>query len=212
METIHPSLNILECTNAIIRLLLPKQCVKSLYWECDRPEDEPLRRVADLEMDLRLRDTFFTPGLCEAYGRLENLVLHRKISLFPILSPYLSSLKTLELIAFMIMDDRDPHSVQYNQALLLQAIGEIKTLEVLEVSWMQDSSIVKLDPKVIFATCRCLKRFSLNVRDNRTVYRADSVEKGEDGSSQYIRHRSSPYPPYLKFRRQWFYFGYHTEV
>ena len=188
LEMICPSLNTLEGTNAIIRLLLPKGHIKTLRWKCARQGLEPLRPVTDLETDSRLRDTFFTPRLCEAYGRLEHLTLSNQISLLPILSPYLSSLKTLELITIMIIDNPRPYPKHWDEALFLGAIGGMKHLEVLEVTWV-GAALPRhdIDPKVIFATCRNLKRFAIKKRSTAgTVYTADCMQRGTDGSAHYV--------------------------
>lgn len=204
-ETVCPSLAILESTNTGIRLLLPKRRVKSLFWRCERSHQEPLRAFCDLETDSWLRNAFFTPGLCEAYGLLENLTISGQVSLLPILSTFLLALKTLQLLISMPIYPDDVYVTEWNQSLFMRAIGEIRNLEVLEVEWIEDVR-ASLDPKEIFSSCRKLMHFGLIEESGaRVMYSANCMERGAAGVGYSVRHGTSPNLPDLK--KDWFMMG-----
>ena len=205
LEKICPALEVLEGTNSVIRLLLPKRRVKSLLWECDRPYREPLRSPRSLETDLRLRDDLFTPDLCEAYGRLENLVIYEQMSLLPILSAFLKSLKTLLLSVNAFIDSDDPQSVQSEESLLLGAIGEMENLEVLAITLMGKSDI-RLHHRAVFSASKKLKHFAFFLGGNGQILEKPVfMERGADGAIYPVAREVIFDVPYL--HNGWFTFG-----
>jgi len=200
-EDICPSLEMLEGTNSVIQLLLPKRRIKSLFWECTRPyRGEPLCS-ADLEEDSHFRDSFFTPGLCEAYGHLENLVMYDQIWFIFILSTYLKSLKTLLLSISVTLQSEKPH---WDEGAFLRAVGEMENLEVLVVTFLQESD-VGLDPKVVFAASRSLKYFAFTINGRkRSLDRAVFMERRADGAIYPVGQGIFDDIPYL--HNGWFTF------
>ena len=190
-------LEVLEGTNTTVRLLLPNtQKVKALFWHYDRRGTEPLRSPSYLETDPNLEEHFFTPGHREAYGRLENLVISRQISLLPILSTYLTSLKTLVLI-IQVSTLGKPESTVDEEDLLMQAFGGLPYLEILVV--MQKEKL-NLECERIFAVCGKLRRLALWEFDNGDiVFGPVSVERGSDGAINPIEWTFGEETPRLPF-------------
>lgn len=180
------SLEILEGTNTTVRLALPNtQKVKALFWQCETTGDipEPFRSPSNLEMDAVLKESFFTPGHLKAYGRLENLVILQQISILPLLSTYLSSLKTLLLISPKSSLDREESMVGQAE-LFLQAIGGLTHLTTLVLMHSRD---LNLDYERIFAACGNLQRLGIwRWKDRKLFPGSISMERGADGSIRPI--------------------------
>ena len=206
------SLQVLEGRNRTIRLVLPHtQRVKALFWEYDRSYREPLRSPGDLDTDNVLKEDFFTPGHCEAYRRLEHLVLSRQISLLPVLSTFLSSLKTLLMtIKVSPLGASDSDSDRWEEeGSFMRAIGGLTELVMLVI--IQDcSDDLKLDYQRIFATCRKLQRLAIwEGEDGHLSLGPVSMERGRDGVIRRIdwsfESEETPKMPYVG--AGWFNFG-----
>jgi len=188
----------------VIPLLLPNGRVKSLLWDCDRPSQETLCTPADLDTNLRLRDELFTPELCEAYGRLENLVIYDQISLLPVLSMFLSSLKTLLLSTLVPLHNNNQKSAQCDERVFMRAIGEMGNPEALAVTWLEDSE-VRLDPETLFAASRSLRYFAFSVDgEARSFQSRIYMERCADGTICPVGHDTIFNIPYL--HNGWFTF------
>ena len=209
-----PALEVLEGPNSAIQFLLPNHArIKSLFWECTRPYKgewlDPHGRRPDVALravDVDLRDSFFTPELCEAYGRLENLVLSNQIWFLPLLSPYFKSLKTLLLsIKVAVRSQRAP----WDERLFLRAIGEMKSLEMLVVTWGQDYDPDEkyLDPEVVFgaASKTNLKYFAISVHGRGSAHVPVFVERQEDG--RICRVGSEKFEEVWYLHKGWFNYG-----
>jgi len=204
-----PSLEVLEGTDAVIPLLLPKGRVKSLLWDCDRPQQTSLRSARDLDTDPCLRNTFFTPELCEAYSRLENLVIYDQITLLPILSKFLSTLKTLLLSVWVPSSRDDQLSSQWDERLFMGAIREMRNLEVLAVTWLRDSD-VGLDHKAVFVASRSLKYFSFVVNGDCQILQSPVyMGRGANGDVYPVLRDAILDTSYL--HRGWFTFDTEDE-
>jgi len=200
------SLEVLEGTNSTMRLLLPNtQNVKALFWQYDSFNAESFRSPNDLDTDHVLREDFFTPSHCEAYGRLENLAIGRQITLLPILSTYLTSLETLVLIAEVSRLGR-PGSDGPEEGLFMQSIGALKQLVTLVVIQSCD---LNLDYEAIFAACGKLQRLSLcELRDGEHCFESVAMERSEDGvirPIEWIFGEETPRMPYVG--AGWFFLG-----
>ena len=200
---LFPSLEILEGTNSVVRLLFSKRRVKSLLWECDRPYREPFRLPRELETDSHLRNGFFTPELCKAYSHLEHLVIHEQISLLPILSTFLKSLKTLLLSVGVPIDDEGSDNADGSP--LLRAIVEMGNLEALAITLTGESSI-RLHHYTVFAAAPKLKHFAFLVGGRGQVLQMPVfMERGTDGTIYPVAREVIFDIPYL--HKGWFTFG-----
>ena len=188
-EYLCPDLEVLEGTDSVVQYLLPNRPrIKYLFWECMRPykgESLDHQQVGGTlgDVDVDFRDSFFTAELCEAYGRLENLVFSEQIWFLPLLSPYLKSLKTL-FLCVGALPELESEMAPLDDKLFLRTIGEMQNLEMLVVSWEQDADAeeIPLDPAVVFkAASKNLKYFAISDRVTGNEYGPAFLERREDG-------------------------------
>ena len=157
------SLEVLEGNDMVVRLLFPGRRVKKLLWRCHftTGEIEDFRPPASLNAYPTFCNPYFTPEMCEAYGRLEHLAIFDRLSLFPLLSPFLTSLTSLLIHEYPERIGRQPI---WDDSRFLEALGNIAKLETLVVTpgadvsefweWPDDR---EPEEEQIFNVCHSLK-------------------------------------------------------
>lgn len=153
--------DVLEGSNTAIRLLLPGRTVKSLLWCCHFSSDKDFNPPTELDPYPAFCKPYFTPAMCQAYGKLEHLAVIDQLPLFPFLTPFLTSLTTLFVHEYPERIGRD---AIWEDSSFLGALKKLDKLEMLvlipgtDVSefWeWPDDQVPEEQP--IFDACRSLK-------------------------------------------------------
>ena len=184
------SLEVLEGSRTVVRLLLPGATgVKAVFWKFGHHRSEERSWASGWDAAQILEESwgwgdFFTPDLCEAYGRLEHLFIAFQIHMLPVLVPFLTSLKTLVLYIakcpFFLMNLEK----EERKRLLLDTIVQIGNLETLAI--IQGPRLdVDPEPEVVFARCPKLRELVCATCDSIAIRSTDeivSMERGADGT------------------------------
>ena len=186
-----PVIQVLEGENTVIRAILPGRNVKRLFWVLDQHSEEQWWIDTG---DGRLQHALFTPALCEAYRRLEELVvMSSDMSLLPLLAPHLSALKSLLLWQTGVQIIGIKGSKIFLHEKFLGAVGQIENLERLVVASGDGDDeegdpanrVTQVDYEAIYAACKKLKILVFLPGPAMYVYQRDS-----EGSIQTIQRRS----------------------
>jgi len=187
------SLEVLEGSRTAIRLLLPGATgVKAVFWHFGQRRSEERTWASGWDAARIVEEGWgdlFTSELCEAYGRLEHLVVAYQIYMLPVLVPFLTSLKTLVLyiagspFIFLGWGEEEEKSA------LLDTIVQISNLETLAIIQEPRRGInFDLEPQVVFARCPKLREFVCMTCD-MWADGEDAIivamERGKDGT---VRH------------------------
>jgi len=187
-----PSLQALEGGNTVVRAILPERNITRLFWVLEPHSEEQRCINAGGE---RPQHALLTPALCKAYRRLTDLALMSSdVSLLPLLTPHLNSLKSLLLWQTGVQIIGIKESKFFMRDKFLRSVGQIDDLETLFVASGEsgdegfDSAgqVVEVDCDIIFATCKRLKTLTFMVGTAIYIYQKDS-----EGSIQKIQ---CPYP------------------